>query len=364
MARTAAVTIRVSRSRALLGGLGILALVYIVLPASWFKVDEPEVPTEAGDSASSLTPPQDIELLRNAAIAKPGDAVGRAKLGLAVARAGNNAEAEPELLAARMLSPNVPVMWFNLGVLYINSDRPGLALEAFRRQLELEPGDARGHYYLGIALEAQGKLAEAETHFSLSSIIEPDYPEPRLWLAILRAWSVPPEQLKAELDPYLMRLPQPDVGEYLLSRAFVRRRSWKTAAYYAERSVHSKPNDFYYWHNLGLIYTALENRQKAREALTKAADLNKRSSIVHIELGLFERCDNRQVEAISQFEKALELDPSGGVGGQVYNFLASIYRNVGDYERAKANEAIFRKLWREVERNHDKQRPAGARARL
>jgi tetratricopeptide (TPR) repeat protein len=56
------------------------------------------------------------------------------------------------LEAASKDNPNDPHAWFNLGLLYKNSDNPQGAVQAFRRVTEIDANDADSWYFLGAAL--------------------------------------------------------------------------------------------------------------------------------------------------------------------------------------------------------------------
>ena len=61
----------------------------------------------------------------------------------------------------------------------------------------------------------------------------------------------------------------------------------------------------------------------------------------HFVLGLLFASRGAYVEAIPHFEKAAEADPEEE---RIHNFLASAYRAVGEMDKAREEEKIFRKL--------------------
>lgn len=51
--------------------------------------------------------------------------------------------------------------WRELGVCYLETRQPGLALEALSRAVKIEPGDATAHFFLGHAYGSSGQLEPA-----------------------------------------------------------------------------------------------------------------------------------------------------------------------------------------------------------
>lgn len=63
--------------------------------------------------------------------------------------------------------------WF--GQLYEAQKFPDLAVELYRRAIELQPDDFEWHYVLGLRMEAEGRLQEAEHAFARAGELNPDY---------------------------------------------------------------------------------------------------------------------------------------------------------------------------------------------
>jgi len=86
---------------------------------------------------------------------------------------GHMEDAEAAFLEAKELDPTDPRMWFALGM--INSqDNPAYAEQAYRKALEIVPGDSVFRYSLAEVLEKQGKYDEAEKHLRKVLEKEPD----------------------------------------------------------------------------------------------------------------------------------------------------------------------------------------------
>src|SRR5438105_8307809 len=92
----------------------------------------------------------------------PSDPVAQA---LAHHRAGELGRAEALYRAALERDPGSADAWHLLGVLFTGRGQPHLALDHIGRALELRPGDAGFLLNYGVALQALGRVAEAEASF-------------------------------------------------------------------------------------------------------------------------------------------------------------------------------------------------------
>ena len=115
------------RNLAYLGVLVILGVVYVLLPASWFRIEEPQ------SEVTAPPKPIDIQELAEKAKASPSDPIARSRYGFALAASNRNAEAEAELRAAVLLAPRNATFWYNLGVFQLNTDNASESEKAFRR---------------------------------------------------------------------------------------------------------------------------------------------------------------------------------------------------------------------------------------
>jgi tetratricopeptide (TPR) repeat protein len=64
-------------------------------------------------------------------------------------------------------------VWLNLGVCYLETQRPDLAQEAFERAIKADPGRAGAYYLLGTALGASGDIDKALEFYKKAIEIEP-----------------------------------------------------------------------------------------------------------------------------------------------------------------------------------------------
>jgi tetratricopeptide (TPR) repeat protein len=126
-----------------------------------------------------------VEAFRTAVVLDPALALARANLGQALVDAGRVEEALEHCQEAVRLQPDLAAAHNNLGNAYRNLDRWSLAHGAYAEALRLSPdlGNARIHANLGLALQHDGKLAEALACLRRAVELAPDDAEMWQYLA-------------------------------------------------------------------------------------------------------------------------------------------------------------------------------------
>src|SRR4030095_11906436 len=81
---------------------------------------------------------------------------------------------------AREHTPRARGIRLRLGDLYQAAGEPEKALEAYRQELSLNPGDATALSKVGTALLDQGRLEEAAEHLKKSVELAPEAPSARV----------------------------------------------------------------------------------------------------------------------------------------------------------------------------------------
>ena len=101
------------------------------------------------------------ELLRQAAEARPTDAVARLNFGVALAESGSLTAAEAEFRAALSLDPQLWEARSGLGNVLREQGRPDQALAQYREALAIRPDFAPAWFNLGVSHADLGQLEEA-----------------------------------------------------------------------------------------------------------------------------------------------------------------------------------------------------------
>src|SRR3972149_11337934 len=72
-------------------------------------------------------------------------------------------------------SPDNYEVWINLGVCYLETQRPDLAAESFDRAIKANPNEADAYYLLGTAMGASGDIDKALDFYKKAVEIEPEH---------------------------------------------------------------------------------------------------------------------------------------------------------------------------------------------
>ena len=127
-----------------------------------------------GLTSSQVAVWQDSEtLFRHALSVTQDNARAHVNLGLALADAGRNADALSEFKAALQINPRDPDALVGLGCMLSLSDRYPQAIEQFRAALAIEP-TYKAHYFLALALRAEGKDAQSLAELRATLRFDPE----------------------------------------------------------------------------------------------------------------------------------------------------------------------------------------------
>jgi YaiO family outer membrane protein len=115
-----------------------------------------------------------IQAYSDLLVRSPGNADVLLGRGQVYARMGRWPEAEADLLAVTAASPGYADAWSALGDMYMWSDRPRLAIDAFGRWVELRPTDPAPHIARGRAYRAAGEYESARVDFDAALALGAD----------------------------------------------------------------------------------------------------------------------------------------------------------------------------------------------
>src|SRR4029453_9464086 len=112
--------------------------------------------------------------------------------------------------------PNSVKAYETLGLAYLKNREPEKAAQAFRRMIALALKNARGPYFLGVALVAQRSFAAAKTEFEASLALVPSYVEPLGQLVALAFAEKQPDAALARVKKQIGLAPNEARLHYLL----------------------------------------------------------------------------------------------------------------------------------------------------
>jgi tetratricopeptide (TPR) repeat protein len=215
---------------------------------------------------------------------------GQGRVGEAVLQAA--------LLAAEF--PEAAILYNILGAAHAGLGNMGMAIENFRKALQIKPDYAEAHNSLGIALQGQGRLDEAIASYDKALQIKPDLAESH-------------NNRGAALKD------QGRLDEAIASFG---------------KALRINPRFTEAYNNLG---AALKEQGRLDEAIanfSKALQINPRFVKAHISLGIALQDKGLMDEAIASFGKALKIQPDCV---EAHSNLCGLYekRNtLGEFEEA------------------------------
>ena len=177
--------------------LSLLPIAMVATAGSAGAQDQAPAPQASADPAApSARPPsfdEQFQVARKLALAGQRDEAIRAYSDLLLRSPGNAdvllgrgqvyswmgswPEAEADLLAATAASPRYAGAWIVLGNMYLWSDRPTQAVDAFGHAVELKPDDPAARIARGRAHRAAGDIAAARADFDAAAGLGADTAE-------------------------------------------------------------------------------------------------------------------------------------------------------------------------------------------
>ena len=117
----------------------------------------------------------------------PDNALAHYHLGFAYGMLGQHREELKQYREAIDLGLSDWALFLNLGMLYLENDRPEAATDILQLAALLGPDRPETHFNLGLAYERRRRLAEAEQQFLLSLRLDPNQAEARNMLGVIYA---------------------------------------------------------------------------------------------------------------------------------------------------------------------------------
>src|SRR5205814_992780 len=203
-------------------------------------------------------------------------------------RLGRFKEAQAEIEALAEVVPRDARVWMKLGAVFYEQKLWDQAADAFRRAVTLEPSNLRARYFLATTYMDAGKDAEARAELERILRVDPRSIDARVQLGFLLGRAKRYDEAIAILRDAVNLEPQrAELFLYLGTAYFIDSLGW---AYYQQ----------------GRYPEALKELKRAVE---KAKEPD---PVIYDHLGDAYLKNGLQVEALTAWEKALQLDPALG----------------------------------------------------
>jgi Tfp pilus assembly protein PilF len=229
-------------------------------------------------------------------------------------------KAKAAVQKALALDESLPLAWFIDGITRMAYDWDMPAAEkAFKRAIDVGPGDARGYSGLGYVLGVQGRLAEALKQAQRAAELEPLTP---LWTAnagLIHRWMRNDNGARQELEKSLEVDPQFLLSRLELGKVHVAAGRLHEAVREFKRAVHDSDDHPLAVGHLGYGHALLGERGEPKKCLVKLRELARyryvlpsAAGLVYLGLGDHDRVFNALDEAFEERETRmifLKMDP-------------------------------------------------------
>ncbi len=237
--------------------------------------------------------------------------------GVKAQKAGKLDDAEKIFLGLLAGGGEASFVYHNLGIVYQQKGEHDLAIEQFRKALEIEPTFARSRALLGASLLATGKTEEALVELKKAEKALPKEPIVHLSLAKAYGRMGKLEEQVVELRRLRKLAPKEPEYAYLLGRAYTR----LSAAYYAKIPQVS-PECARFYQTAGENYFLQKQDIRAIQAFRNAVKADPKLPGVHLMLARVYQRQHKIAEARKEVEMELSIMPGSVMALRLQQQLA------------------------------------------
>jgi tetratricopeptide (TPR) repeat protein len=249
-------------------------------------------------------------------------------------------EAKGLLQIAARQQPDNPAIYWNLGRIADNTEKPDEAVEAYRTVVDLEPRRTEAYLNLSAALMRKGYLEEARHPLEQGRTLDPQ--DPRVWWNMgLMEVRLGNDASSIEYFLTVLRLEPGNTNASLnLCAALMRLEKWQEAVDVALPIVQKGVGDQRHAWNLALCYNALERTDLEIEALLDVLDTDPNHIEAAFNLGLIYFKRDQLNTAKEAFYRA--AFPKSGTGsakahymlGKIFSAEGNVNAAINAYETA------------------------------
>jgi tetratricopeptide (TPR) repeat protein len=204
---------------------------------------------------------------------------------------------------------------FLLGVLHLQTHDNHRALTYFRQLQDSETVldsefQSRVHFNLGLVYVQMHRWGLAEHHLRKARQLNPEFPKIDEALSEILLRRGHTREVIEILQAALSKDPYSWLGHYLLGIAFSRARQWKSAYEEFVVATDMDPNEPRSWQKCGECLIALRELDQAEHYLRKALELNPKFTDAVVNYGFLYLERGDRIQAGEIFDKVLAVDPS------------------------------------------------------
>ncbi|XZN96645.1 MAG: tetratricopeptide repeat protein [Microcoleus sp.] len=269
---------------------------------------------------------------------RPNFAEVRANIGSMYFKMDRLEEAIAHYEAAIVLSPNLAGAHWNLGKVYHKYGNVEAAIACFQRTSELNPQlvGADFHFNLANRLFTQGKRDEAIESYLKAIAIKPDWAEAYANIGSARSQQ---GNLDAAITYYQKAVelkPELEVLHSNLANSFLQQGKYELAVTSYQNALKIKPDWADVHANLGNALSMLGKLEEAQASYQEALVFKPNWAEVYCRMGHIQKQD-KPLEAIANFEKAIEFNPKFSEAHQQLCDLLSHSTNLAGARRVADN---------------------------
>ena len=311
-------------------------------------------------------PTEAIQEFQHALKLEPGSAEARYYVAIAYLKGGNREQARAEFKQATTLAPdfrdavlalaqlniqsgavrpaiedletfvlkrpNEPGAYALLGSAYLANREPVKATETYRKITALAPKEARGPYLVGLALQAQGRRAEAKKEFEAALSLAPGFVEPLANLTAMSMAEKAPDVALERVKQQIVRVPASGALQDLLGRVYLARGEPAPAETALRKALALQPDLVDSYLTLGELYVKSGKYDQALAELNTALGRNPSNLFALMLSGSVHEVKGDIPRAQVAYEKVLAVAPRFAPAA---NNLAYLYsEHGGDQEKA------------------------------
>jgi Flp pilus assembly protein TadD len=232
---------------------------------------------------------------------------GRYILGQYFSARGMKEEEERETQAFQEKLPEVAMT--EEGLTYYRAGKIEETVHLLQKAIQLEPGFAAAHNFLGLAYQSQGKTLEAEAEYKKAIELRPDYLNTYVNLGHLYTnTNRRDEAIKTYEKAVRLKTDEPEVYNNLGSFYMIANKLSKARAY-IKKAIALMPDSHLFHFNLGVVLIQAGDLDEAEKELLKSAQLKEDYYPVHYYLNQIYAKKGEKIKAEKEYELFLKYKP-------------------------------------------------------